>query len=86
MEDATKAKVFAMMAEAAPIAQNLVEVMETKKVPVQTWMVAMAISMLSVEISNKPVTPEFISGIFKTIYALQQQSSVTDTSDKANAS
>lgn len=83
-----KAKVFAMMADAAPIAKNLVEVLEAKGVPPQIWMVAMGISMLSIEIDGKPITSEFINTIIKSIYGIQQEvinetTKIGDSEDKS---
>lgn len=83
MNDADKAKVFMMMADASPIAKNIVEVLEKKGVPLQIWMAALAIAMLSVEIDHKPITPEFIHGILKTIYSIQRQSDILEKIDTA---
>lgn len=78
-----RAKVFDMMAEAGPIGKQMVEVLEKKGVPIPTWVVAMCMSVLSIELNGEQVTPDFVHGILKTIYEIQRQAAKADKIDSA---
>lgn len=75
-----------MMAEAAPIADQLVRIMDVKGIDVSVWAPAFVMALLSVELNGVRVDDNFIIGIVKTIYKVQQEAEKIDDLDKANAS
>ena len=80
-----KVKVFQIMTEAGPIGKELVRVLEAKGIPTTIWVIAMIMSLLSIELDGQQVNDDFIIGIIRTVYRVQQEADKVDNQDKKSS-